>query len=38
MSELDFLFITCYFFGCLQGIFIGWYVWRRVNLQYKDTP
>ena len=36
MTETDWLMIGCLALGCIQGLYVGWYIWRRPKLSYKE--
>lgn len=36
MNTQDWLMLMCLTLGWLQGIWIGWMLWRRPQLKYKE--
>ena len=37
MIEIEeWLLVALYFYGIALGLFMGWWIWRRPYLQYKD--
>ena len=36
MTETDWLMIGCLALGWAQGLWVGWYIWRKPKLTYKE--
>ena len=37
MTVNDWLMLMCLAIGWIQGVYLGWVLWRRPNLKYKGV-
>jgi hypothetical protein len=37
MTPNDWLLLMCLVIGWLQGLYVGWLIWRKPLLKYKGT-
>lgn len=37
MTDVDWLMIGCLALGWIQGLYVGWYIWRKSRMTYNGV-